>query len=317
MSSQEKIEPARILYFENPPRFDYRFLRAALQRDETVRFRSFLASADKEWEHPASAGEAPLTRETALATLRDPQKLDAVDLVIWGDLELEHLTPEVGAQEEIARTLKGFVEGGRGLLFIGGLGYSRLLSPGKPLAELLPATVKPIGGAKEEAEVKALIEKLGDGSIVEREAAEVKLREFGPKVLIPLAAAARSSDPEIRLRARGLLERIPAGLPADSEPRPIRPTAVGRGHEALKVADRETWDRAPKLRWWVSGLALQADARALVETDAGDPVLIVRSLGKGRAAYLATDEWWLWRYLRGDADYYATYRALFRWLAGR
>jgi hypothetical protein len=57
------------------------------------------------------------------------------------------------------------------------------------------------------------VEQLGAASFDEREAAEAKLRNAGHGVKALLGKAMRSSDPEIRMRARRILDLLPEKMP--------------------------------------------------------------------------------------------------------
>jgi hypothetical protein len=56
--------------------------------------------------------------------------------------------------------------------------------------------------------VSRLIEQLGDADFHVRQQATAELARMGPAALRALKEAARSQDPEVRSRARALLERI-------------------------------------------------------------------------------------------------------------
>ncbi|MBI4564328.1 MAG: hypothetical protein HY716_06515 [Planctomycetes bacterium] len=315
----------RILYLEDPPRYDYRFLRNALLKDSSIALRSFLASAEPDWEQPASGGETPLTRETTLSALRGPARLESFDVVLWGDLDLDPFTKDPELHAAIAGNLRRFAASGKGLLFLAGTGYARLEHPGEGLEELLPIrrARPPQQKLPDDPEVKRWIDRLADESVEVREQAEARLIELGSRSLAHLKEARHSGDPEIRARARSVIQAIyrklaekDGGTGEGRAPRRLRRTEAARGHPALQVPDGETWTRAPAIRWWLEGFELRPGAETLVETEQKDPILVVRPLERGRVALLATDEWWLWRFQRGDADYYATYRALIDWLAG-
>lgn len=79
----------------------------------------------------------------------------------------------------------------------------------------------------EETRLARLVERLGDASFREREAADAELARLGPTARDTLVAALTSGDVEVRIRARKLLERLAvdelwAGThfdpPADAQP---------------------------------------------------------------------------------------------------
>jgi hypothetical protein len=294
LAAQDVETPLRVLLVESGPRFEYRHLRGALLKDPAVRLRSFLSSADDEWEQPASPGETPLTRRSALRLLAKPE---GVDVLIWGDLRPERLAPGISAG------LEAFVRGGGGLLYVAGA--STEAGGIGPLFPLGPAPARPAAAP----EVEALVRRLGGDDIEAREEAAARLKALGPPAIPGLRAALPGADGELRDRLGRVLEEI--RLQAAQEATPIRATASSP--EAWR---KELWTRAPRLRWWLRATP-PSDAEIWVETAGGDPLLAFRKEGKGRVALLATDEWWLWRRERGDADYYATYRDVLRRLAGR
>jgi hypothetical protein len=311
-----KDEPLRVLLLENLPRYEYRALRRVLLADPKVTLRSFLASADPEWEQPASKGTAPLTRPSLLATLTDGPSLGQVDVLIWGDLHLDHLTRDAGQQEEIAKSLRRFVRSGKGLLFIAGKGYAIAGNPGAPLSGLLPIELIPEAVPKEDPELSQSAESLGEDSIEKRQEAQSKLIKAGKRALRYLRPLARSDDPEVRARARAVVDLI-AEEPEKSDPERFRLTREGEFRGGGSLQNKDLWSRAPKLRWWFTDMKLRSGAQTLMETEGGKPVLVLRPLEKGRTGFLATDDLWLWRGVQDGKDYETLYQGILGWLAGR
>ncbi|MFM8890031.1 MAG: hypothetical protein ACKOTB_00155 [Planctomycetia bacterium] len=91
------------------------------------------------------------------------------------------------------------------------------------LAIVLGAIVSPVGPAAADggaeptpAEIAALVESLGAADYAEREAAAKRLGAIGPAAVDPLLAAAElSTDLEIAMRARWLVDTIPIDTAAD------------------------------------------------------------------------------------------------------
>jgi hypothetical protein len=301
---------------ENHPRYEYRALRRVLLGDPKITLRSFLASADPEWEQPASKGTEPLTRQSLLATLKDGPLLGQVDVLIWGDLHLDQLTRDAGPQEEIAKNLHRFVRSGKGLLFVAGKGYARTGNPGPSLFGLLPVEIIPEEIPKDDPELRKWIEGLGEESIEKRLEAQSNLIKAGKRALRYLLPLGRSDDPEVRARARAVVDQI-SEEPEKSDPERFRLTREGELRGGASLRNKDLWSRAPKLRWWFSEMTLRSGATSLLETEGGKPVLVVRPLEKGRTGFLATDDLWLWRGVEDGKDYETLYQGILGWLAGR
>jgi len=69
-----------------------------------------------------------------------------------------------------------------------------------------------LNSALAQEDVKKLVDQLGGKSHEERESATKKLWELGPKAIAELEKAAKSDDPEIKDRAKKLLQRIKLGI---------------------------------------------------------------------------------------------------------
>jgi hypothetical protein len=297
-----KPEPVRTLYIDHLPRSEFQFLARIVTRDPSFRAHVFLSTADEEWTQPASEGLQPLTRRDAAAVLSDERRLQEYRLVVWGNLR----PAQAGVK---ATRLKSFVESGGVLLFIAGVSYLRDGNPGPDLWELCPARLDVWNPPKKDPEIEALVRKLGSDEFAEREAATAKLRDLGPKAAPHLREGSRADDPEIQSRSEYLLKEIDSNSGA-SDPIRLRPTAAGR--DLLKI-EAGVWDRAPKIWWKLDGVTLRDGAATLIETEAGDPILVVRKFGKGLTALMATDDTWRWRHREGD--YESVWRAILRALA--
>jgi hypothetical protein len=126
--------PARVLFVERYPRWEYRLLKNALLRDRALAVDVFLVSADREFPQAGSDGRAPLA-ELALAK----EDLADYDVVILGDVAPADLGSEAVAAEDACRNLVEWVhDGGGGLILIAGQQNLPALWKGTPLEPLLP-----------------------------------------------------------------------------------------------------------------------------------------------------------------------------------
>ncbi len=119
----------KVLYVEGPPRYEYRFLKNALLRDEKILCHTLLTSADVDYEQECSRGlvparEFPKTREL----------LFQYDVLILGDVDPARL-----GGEEVWKNIEAFVtESGGGLILISGQKNPRLLLDKPALQSLIP-----------------------------------------------------------------------------------------------------------------------------------------------------------------------------------
>lgn len=77
------------------------------------------------------------------------------------------------------------------------------------LATAVLAQAPSLSLPRQDSTIQDLIRRLGDPSFEEREKAEIELLRIGRKAVGLLEEAAGSSDPEVRLRARHVLQAIP------------------------------------------------------------------------------------------------------------
>ncbi len=132
------FQRTRVLYVEGYPRYEFRFLKALLEREsaatranKTVDLKVLLADADPDYaKEDRSAVEAfPATRD---------ELFSQYDLVILGDVEPRH--PKLG--EKRLQWLADFVrEKGGGLLLIAGAQSMPHAYRDTPLADVLPIEV--------------------------------------------------------------------------------------------------------------------------------------------------------------------------------
>ncbi|MEE2906526.1 MAG: hypothetical protein VX527_01710 [Planctomycetota bacterium] len=100
-------EPLRVLYVEGGPRWEYRFLKNLLLREESIESSIMLLSADSSF---AQEGDRPLSRLPVTA-----EEFEDFDVVIIGDVPSGVMSPE---QHLLLQEAVG--NGGAGLLWIGG-----------------------------------------------------------------------------------------------------------------------------------------------------------------------------------------------------
>ncbi len=125
-------EKLRLLYVEGYPRFEYRYLKNALLREQTVRLSVLLLEADEQF---VQEGTDPIRRfpET-------PEELADYDVVLFGDVD-----PRAGwlstAQMEMLVDYVGSRGGGFGL--IAGERAAPQRMAGTPLERLVPVRIDP------------------------------------------------------------------------------------------------------------------------------------------------------------------------------
>ena len=118
-------ETIRVLLADFLPRWEFRELKALLERERTVELKTVLQDADAEYvqEDISALPHFPVTRE----------ELFQYDVLVFGDMNLSYLSSSV------LENLRDFVgERGRGLLFIAGPYHDPASYRGTPLETLLP-----------------------------------------------------------------------------------------------------------------------------------------------------------------------------------
>lgn len=117
--------PLRVLYVDGWPRWEFRYLKNLLLREEGVESSVMLLSADRDF---AQEGTVPLARMPVTE-----QEFAAFDVIVLGDVPGGFLDD---ARQKAMRELVG--RGGAGLLWIGGERATPGSWRGRPMEDLLP-----------------------------------------------------------------------------------------------------------------------------------------------------------------------------------
>jgi len=119
----------KVLYIEQSPRWEFKYLMAMLLRDRRVEFKTWLVEGSPKLSTSPESPYLPAFPESV-------EELGKYDLLIWGDVDPKKITPE--QMESIER----FVSvGGGGLLSIAGRNFNPWAYGGTKLAELQPVDV--------------------------------------------------------------------------------------------------------------------------------------------------------------------------------
>ncbi len=142
----------KVLYVDNLPRHDWRFLSTYLTREpgkkqesrfEEARSRFqvhvLLQSADPAYRQPASVGETPIK-----SFPRTRRELFAYDVIILGDVDWQLFDKSsLDGSRKILELISDFVEEGGGLALQAGVDYRNPIDfIGTPLAALVPVNVR-------------------------------------------------------------------------------------------------------------------------------------------------------------------------------
>jgi len=118
-------EKLKILYVDSEPRYEFRYLKNYLERDETIDLNVVLLSSDPEYSEQD---------RSALPTFPAAKDdLFAYDVVVLGDADTSFLS-----QSQMQNLVEFVTEKGGGVLFIAGELFDPLSYRGSPLALLLP-----------------------------------------------------------------------------------------------------------------------------------------------------------------------------------
>lgn len=118
-------EKLKVLLVDGEPRYEYRYLKNFLERDETIDLSVLLISSDPEYSE-----QDRYALPTFPAAKDD---LFAYDVVLFGDADSSYLSAS-----QMHNLAEFVTEKGGGILFIAGSGYNPLSYKGTPLEVLLP-----------------------------------------------------------------------------------------------------------------------------------------------------------------------------------
>lgn len=180
--------PIRVLYVEGYPRWEYRYLKNTLIREESIDSSMLLLSADRAF---AQEGDSPITRFPTTV-----EEMRPYDIVVIGDVPPSYFTPGQ------LTLIRDHVVNGGGLLWIGGSRQTPTGWTGTALEDLLPmrsatGVASAVGAAGVEVEPTPLAERLN----------VLNLR--GPR-----AGSPGSSNPDTRVPEPGAEGGWPEELPA-------------------------------------------------------------------------------------------------------
>jgi len=127
--------PLRVLYIDGYPRWEYRYFKNLLIREESIDSSVMLISADRDF---AQEGNMPITRLP-----RSPEEIAEFDVIAIGDVPASFFSPE-----QLAMIRDHIAERGAGLLWIAGERSTPRSYTGTLLTDLLPMrgalTLQPI-----------------------------------------------------------------------------------------------------------------------------------------------------------------------------
>jgi hypothetical protein len=258
--------PLRVLYIDGYPRWEYRYLKNLLLREASIRSTTLLLSAEKRFlqEGTDRLSAMPVTT----------QDWAAFDVIILGDVR-----PGLLSHDQLTGLRDLVATRGAGLLWIGGPSFTPTAWPASPLGDLLPFRLGDVTGGGGGGGLGATARDTSSSGDLGVSTSQQ------PMLLLPGPAAS----------VYGLL-RLDDD-PAQSWPQTLSDASLG-------------W---PLLRWSqridVASLKPSAEVLALGQPIAPDgsrtgpatPLLMTMRYGAGRAAYVATDETWRYRYGRGEA----------------
>ena len=284
-----------VFYLEGRPRWEYTFLKRALERDPGIEFTSALLSLLS--KGPASesvASESVLGRSDGYypvgsnvnhLSARFPEtreELSAYDVLIFGDVTAEHLT----ATQQ--RLIVDFVETeGNAIVFLSSRNaLSRSGLRDTELARLMPISVPITGCSLSETEFTVQLTQAG---------------AFHP--MLQLSGYTGRGESAVANRAYGR-----------------------RGGNLTPNRNAALWRNLPALSRLFHGFQLRGGATTLLETgllETGrrEPVMIFQRAGLGKSLLFAAEGLWNWDFGTAnfrDARYHSLYREVWaqilRWM---
>ncbi len=118
-------EKLKVLFVDNEPRYEYRYLKNYLEREETINLSVVLLSSDQQYSEQD---------RSALSTFPAAKdELFGYDVVLVGDAD-----PSFMSQSQMQNLVEFVTQKGGGILFIAGENFDPLSYKGSPLELLLP-----------------------------------------------------------------------------------------------------------------------------------------------------------------------------------
>ncbi|MFH1421750.1 MAG: hypothetical protein ABIH42_03425 [Planctomycetota bacterium] len=135
-------EKIKVLYIDGEPRWEYRYLKTALVRDNTIKVQCILQAADDGFPQESSPGIAPL----AAFPVTKKELFDNYHVIIIGDVDTAH--PRHSLSREQLEWINEFVlKMHGGVLFIAGENYNPNSYKDTPLSSLLSVEGEYIGSS--------------------------------------------------------------------------------------------------------------------------------------------------------------------------
>jgi hypothetical protein len=268
----------KVLYVEHPPRYEYRFLKSALIRDEKILVHCFLTSADPDFVQEKSAkAEDPLFKEPLKEWPKDLKTLLNYDVIVLGDVDLGKL----GDPKKVGEDLEKFVSSfGGGIVFMSGTVNNPRTFVGTPLERLLPVIPEERrGGIEDVVYDKDFGYKLTD---------EAKIEGGHPIIRFPALGA----DIAKIIEQWEDNDQRADGLPGARWCAPVSKVKPGARTlvQLTNVPGREGPDQRP-------------------------PAFVTQNYGYGRVFWSGIDETHRWRYLVGDSPwFYPFWQAAMYWV---
>lgn len=129
--------PIRILYVEEAPRWEYRYVKNALVDADGFAVQAFLCDAAVDFPQEASPGMSPLR-----SLPRTAEELFGYDVILLGDVAPERLGRRPEERETWMRMLAAFVNQGGGVAFVAGRSAMPEGYRGTPITDLLPIELR-------------------------------------------------------------------------------------------------------------------------------------------------------------------------------
>lgn len=117
--------PLRVVYFEGYPRWEYRYVKDLLVREESIRSSIMLLATDRRYIQEGDVGLPHVPRSSG--------EWSEFDVVILGDVR-----PDVFSREQLEQLREQVAERGTGLVWIAGPGSTPWRWADTPLGDLLP-----------------------------------------------------------------------------------------------------------------------------------------------------------------------------------